>query len=178
MSTSYKHLWRLEKWRTVPLFPRNLKSLLISHDFTRFWGFSKVQLPNCFEMVCFPLCRISVVRTKLQELVKQKIINCMKQTTNLALCYISILLLLFFSPLRRKWYLGNQKQKISDLTTDSIKNPMKTCLSVCVCVCVFVCVSACVCVFWCGAVWFQCMKKNPYLEAKHPKPMSNLLLRH
>ena len=41
------------------------------------------------------LSRISVVRTKPQELVKQKIINCVKQA-KLAL-FISILLLLFSS---------------------------------------------------------------------------------
>lgn len=55
------------------------------------------------------LSRISVVRTKPQELVKQKIINCVKQE-KLALFLFLYCSCIFFK-LRLKGYLGNQNGK-------------------------------------------------------------------
>ena len=39
------------------IVPKKFKILLIIHEFTRFWGSSKVQLPNCFEMIRIPFSR-------------------------------------------------------------------------------------------------------------------------
>lgn len=54
-------------------------------------------------------------------------------------------------------YLGNQKLKISDLTAGGNQEPHGKPILF---------------------IYFQCMKNNLYLEAKHPKLMSNLLFRH
>lgn len=78
-------------------------------------------MPRCFDMDIKTLSRISVVRTKPQELVKQKIINCMKQE-KLAL-FLFLYCSCIFLKIEIERISRKPEWKILDLTTGDNQEP-------------------------------------------------------